>query len=114
MAKLDSQRYSASIRAESGEVVVDIQDSGEGPQRSGHVALYYDGPEAYGDLPEFVAHKRVVATYWETDTPNVHGGETLRYNAPQRFVDGEGRWIVYFGAEDDPIAERSAKAAREG
>lgn len=112
-----TDRYSATVSADAStdEVNVEIKDSGSGAQKSGYVALYYDGPEAFGDLPELVENRRVVAINWggvETDVPNVAGGTTLSFDVPGRFVDGHGEWIVFFGAADDPLTRVHAAEAR--
>jgi len=73
------------------------------------------GLSAFGDLPELVENRRVVAINWdgvETDVPNVAGGATLSFNVPGRFVDGHGEWIVFFGATDDPLSRVHAAEAR--
>ena len=108
-----TERYSADVSARGGEVQVRINDSGEGAQKSGHVALYYDGPEAFGDLPELVENRRVVAIPWATSAANVHNGTVLEFNAPEEYIDGDGRWLVFFGAEDDPLVDVPAHVARQ-
>jgi len=117
MAKLNNDRYSADVSAdtETNTVTVSINDGGEGPQRSGYVALYYDGPESYGDTPELIDNRRVVAVDWdgvETSVPNVAGGCELTFETSGFFVEGDGEWIVFFGATDDPLTRVHAAEAR--
>jgi hypothetical protein len=103
------------VDANTVEVIVEDKKPNDGG-KSGNVDLYYAGSETPTDLPELIDSIRVLHVDWGEDleTPNLADGETLVYgDVPTRYIEGNGEFILYFGADPEPVARVSAEEARD-
>jgi hypothetical protein len=113
-------RYTATLTAkeDEGTVEVDVEDTGEGTMKSGHAALYYQGEEVPGEVPELIETQRFIHLGWEDEeddeegVPNVADGTTFTYDVDQELIEGSGTWKWFFGAEDSPMITVKAEKAR--
>jgi hypothetical protein len=112
----DRYNFELEVDQDEGEAIVEVEDTGEGSMFSGYVDLYYQGREAPKELPVLIDSKRVAHIGWDgvdADVPNLADGETLRYDVPDEYANGSGKWLLYVGVEDEPTIEITAPAARK-
>lgn len=114
-----NENYAFRVNADADEEQVEVevedkQDHDAG--KSGNIDLYYAGSETPTDLPELIGSKHVYhfegVEGGEGASTNIADEATLTYDVPRRYIEGNGEFIVYFGASPDPVARISAEDAR--